>query len=228
MNTARAEPPRDALTRPWGLALALERALFLGPYTQDGPRGETGFSVAAGPYLRSSDLDGNHEPFLPHAVPRLTFDMVLPWDLTAGIGAGYGFSTAIADDSSGSQDPLPRSVPTKLFTGRFGFIRPIGPESLFWLRLGLAYTSGTGSHTSAYYVSDHYTTNLTHWSLPLDFEFVFPVAKHLALTFAMTVDLGLYGTDSLQSSIGGLPPEEQEVRRVNDAIGFWFGIMAFR
>jgi hypothetical protein len=222
----------ESLTSPLGFTVGLERVLYFGPYTQDGPRGESGVSAAAGPYLRSSELDEGGEPFLPHAAPRLTFDLVLPWRITAGLGAGYGISVAPAKDYSGISDPPLRELPTTLFTGRLGYMHRVGKDGLFWIRMGLSYASGEGSHTSTYY-SDLYETTIRHYSLPLEFVFVFPVARHFGIVFSPSLDLGLYGTDNLRTSIGGpgpggLPATENEVRRVNDAFGLWLGLIFFR
>lgn len=198
-----AENPSAAIERLWTVNVGLERLLFIGPYTQDGPNGQAGISVAAGGYMLSSDLERG-EPFLPHAVPRLGVDIVLGEQITLGVAGGYGLSVADVGSSSGDPRHDATTSGTGVIVARLGHVGAMSRGGIHWVRAGLLY--GFGSTLDV---------------LALDVEFV--LGKVLfprgAFTFGVAADIGLYGTDS--------EAEGSEARRVHDAFGIWLGGLLF-
>lgn len=225
--TSRAFAEEKDATTPnkvFRAALSLDRVLFIGPFLQNDPRGEWGISAAAASYVRSTDVESSGEPFVPHAIARLGADIALPWNLTAGIAGGHGVVVATPKNGGYVDEPMDRSVAMSVLQTRFGYVHPLKGTTLFWFRTGFAYTFASDDISDGVYSENRRRTSIRHFSVPIDFVFVFRPAKHFGITYGISADLGLYGVDIRETSGSDIPTEKSEGRRVNDGVGMWLGL----
>lgn len=220
-----AELLQRRLSAPYAVAISLDRLLWIGPYLQDGPFGVAGLSVAAGIYLRSSNIDVG-EPFLPHAAPRLGVDITLPWRLSVGIAAGGGYSVAGVDPYGGTEEP-DRTATTLVAILRFGYLHPLGNDAMLWFRTGLAYSAGEGEHRDPYYQEDRFASRMRHVAMPVEFSFLFPVTRRFVLTFGVNAEVGLWGMNTTTTTWGGTLSKPEKGYLLNDAFGLSFGALTF-
>lgn len=222
------DPSADTRQKHFRVALGLDRMLFLGPFTQDGSRGESGIAVAAASFVKSTAIKSTGEPLVPHAIARLGVDVALPWRLTLGIAGGYGVVMDTPDNGAASERSVvaeETSVSTTVLQTRFGYTHPLKGSSFFWFRAGLAYTFASIDSESASDSENGRRVSIHHLSVPIDFVFVMPFTKNFGITYGLSADLGLFGVDTRR--VYGFPtPTEKDERRVNDGVGMWFGVQS--
>jgi len=132
---------------------------------------------------------------------------------------------ASSDDTGDSARSITKedpSIPTTVLQARFGYVHPL-KDAFFWFRTGFTYSFATDDVEST--PGFGHRTSIRHYSIPIDFVFVFPFAKHFGITYGFSADLGMYGVEARESYGGDTPGTKSEERHVSDGVGMWFGVL---
>lgn len=219
--------PANTLADPLTFVLGFERVLALSPYTQSGPAEDAGVALTSG-WLVDSESDDAQRPFYPHALSRVALDVVMGQQFSAGASFGVGSGVGTRDRDLGldylGEDPPPRMTTYGLGL-RLGYVAPLGPDAVFWPRVGIGHAWATQERVGSYNTDDVVEDTYSHTSLGLEAAFVFVPVQHFGFILDFTADIGLAGRADIVE-----PTPEAEVvgsRRISDGFGISCGFLIF-
>jgi hypothetical protein len=217
--------PANTLADPLTFVLGVERVLALSPYTQSGPAEDAGVALTSG-WLVDSESEDAQRPFYPHALSRIALDVVMGQQISAGASFGVGSGVGTRSNESDLDNDFPTPRMTTFGLGfRLGYVAPLGPDAVFWPRVGVGHAWAKQARMGSYNLGDIVVDKYSHTALSLEAAFVFVPAQHFGFILDFTADIGLAGeVDIVQ------PTPQAEVvgsRRISDGFGVSCGFLFF-